>query len=204
MENEVPVVKKKSGLSTAGLVLGIVGISLSFIPVVNNASFILGVLAVIFGIISLVKKSSKGKAIAALILGILSVVITLSLQDSWSKALDKTSKELDKMSGESTEEVLKNDVEVTLGNLELTTDEYGLTDSKLVVTIKNITNKKKSFNLHIEAIDSNNQRIKDDYVIVNDLGPGQTTTENIFEYIEDEKLAAMKTATFKIVEASAY
>ena len=51
---------KKSGLATAGLVLGIVGICLSFIPILNNASFFLGILALIFGIISLVKKTSKG------------------------------------------------------------------------------------------------------------------------------------------------
>lgn len=83
---------KKSGFATVSLVTGIVGISLSFIPILNNASFVLGILAVIFGIIPLVKKASKGKAIAALILGVLSIVITLSLQSSWSKALDETSK----------------------------------------------------------------------------------------------------------------
>ena len=54
---------KKSGFATAGLVLGIIGICLSFIPILNNASFFLGVLAVIFGLISLIKKASKGKAI---------------------------------------------------------------------------------------------------------------------------------------------
>ena len=41
---------KKSGFATAGLVLGIIGICLSFIPILNNASFFLGVLAVIFGL----------------------------------------------------------------------------------------------------------------------------------------------------------
>ena len=30
---------KKSGLATAGLVLGIIGICLSFIPIINNAAF---------------------------------------------------------------------------------------------------------------------------------------------------------------------
>lgn len=75
---------KKSGLAKAGLVLGIIGICLSFIPILNNASFFLGVLAVVFGLIPLIKKASKGKAIAALILGVLSIVITLSLQSSWS------------------------------------------------------------------------------------------------------------------------
>ncbi len=195
--------KKNTGLATAGLVLGIVGICLSFIPILNNIAFFLGVLAVIFGIISLAKKTSKGKAVAALILGILSVVITLSLQSSWSKSLDETSKELDKATGSSTEEVLKKDVKVTLGNFEATTDEYGLTESQLVVTVKNITKKKQSYDFHVEAVDGTGKRIADDYVMVNDLGPGQTTTEKIFQTVEDEKLDSMKSATFKITKASA-
>lgn len=195
--------KNNTGLATAGLVLGIVGICLSFIPILNNIAFFLGVLAVIFGIISLAKKTSKGKAVAALILGILSVVITFSLQSSWSKSLDKTSKELDKATGSSTEEVLKKDVKVALGKFEATTDEYGLTESQLVVTVKNITKKKQSYDFHVEAVDGSGKRIADDYVMVSDLGPGQTTTEKIFQTVEDEKLDSMKSATFKITKASA-
>ena len=41
---------QKSGLCTAGLVLGIVGMCTSFIPIINNLSFFLGVLAIIFRI----------------------------------------------------------------------------------------------------------------------------------------------------------
>ena len=62
--------EKRSGFATAALVLGIIGICLSFIPILNNASFFLGILAVIFAIVALIKKASKGKAIAGLILGI--------------------------------------------------------------------------------------------------------------------------------------
>ena len=92
--------KQKSGLATAGLVLGIIGICISFIPIVNNASFVLGILAIVFSITPLVKKKSKGKAIVAIILGILSIFITLSLQKSWSDSFDD-------MDGTNTEKVLK-------------------------------------------------------------------------------------------------
>ncbi len=74
----------------------------------------------------------------------------------------------------------------------------------MVVTVKNISNSKKSYSIHIEAVDNAGQRIDEGYVMVNDLGPGQITTEKIFEYIEKEKLEAMQSATFKIIEASAY
>lgn len=194
---------KKSGLATAGLVLGIVGICLSFIPILNNASFFLGILAVIFGIIPLVKKASKGKAIAALILGVLSVVITLSLQSSWSESLDEASKELDNMTGGNTEEVLKK-VDVNIGTLEVVTDEYGYSETKLVVKVTNKSGEKKSFDITIEAVSADGSRLDTDYIYANALADGQSQNFELFTYISDDQLEAMKSATFKIVEASMY
>lgn len=197
------VENKKSGLATAGLVLGIIGICLSFIPILNNASFFLGILAVIFGIIPLIKKASKGKAIAALILGILSIVITLSLQSSWSESLDKVSEDLDNASGENTEEVLKN-VDVNMGTFEVTTDEYGFSETKLVVNVTNNASEKKSYNIEIEAVAADGSRISTDYIYANDLGAGQSQEFEIFTYVDDADLEAMQSATFEIIEASMY
>lgn len=208
--NKENLAKEKSGLATAGLVLGIIGISLSFIPILNNASFFLGILAVIFGIIPLLKKTSKGKAIAALVLGVLSIVITITLQNSWSKSIDDVSKslddvsnELDTMTGKNTEEVLKN-IDVNIGNLETSVDEYGLIDSKLVVKVTNKYKEKKSFSITIEAISSDGSRIAENTVYANNLSSGQSQSFEIFTYINSEKFEAMKNAKFKIVEASIY
>ena len=184
---------KKSGLATAGLVLGIIGICLSFIPIINNAAFFLGVLAIIFGIIPLIKKKSKGKAISALILGILSIIITLSLQSSWAASLDEISNDLDTMTGDNTEEVLKN-LDINYGTFEIVTDEYGFTETKLTVTITNKTNERKSFNLDIEAVTTEGSRIEIDYIYATDLAAGQSQSFDIFEYIEDDKLEIMKSA----------
>lgn len=187
---------KKSGFATAGLVLAIIAISTSFIPIINNASFILGILATIFGIISLIKKANKGKSTVALVLGILSIIITISLQNSWSESLDN-------MTGDNTEEVLKN-VDVSIGNFIATTDQYGFTDTKLSVKITNKTNEKKSYEIQIEAIDTDGSRIDVDYIYANDLGASQSQTFDLFTYVSDDKLPAMKSATFKIVEVSMY
>jgi len=194
---------KKSGLATAGLILGIIGISTSFIPVINNASFVLGILAFIFGIIPLIKKNAKGKAIAAVTLGILSVVITISLQNSWSNALDDLSNELDTMSGNNTEEVLKN-VDVNIGEFEVKTDEWGLNETKLTVKITNKTNEKKSFDFTVEAVAEDGSRIETDYIYATDLAAGQSQSFDIFTYVSDDKLKDMKSATFNVVEASMY
>ena len=198
------VEKNSSGLATAGMVLGIISVVLSFIPIINNIAFFIGILALIFGIIGIVKKAGKGKAIAGVVLGILSIVITLAMQSAVSDAIDETSKELDKITGNSTEEVLKTEANVTLGDLQISKDEYGLTDSKMVVTVKNNTEKKKSYSFHIEDVDENGNRIDEDYVYANDLNAGQTQNFEIFTYIEDSKIDGMKAATFKIIDASAY
>lgn len=194
---------KKSGFSTAGLVLGIIGVCTSFIPIINNLSFVMGVLAVIFGIIALVKKAGKGKIIASIILGVLAIVITLNSQKALSESLDTLSKDLDKATGSSTEEILANDVEVTLGEFEVIKKEY-TTDTKLVVTVKNKHSETKSFSIQVEAVDSEGVRITNDYVYANNLNAGQSQKFEIFNFVSSDKIEDLKNATFKIVEASMY
>lgn len=196
--------KKKSGFATASLVLGIIGICTSFIPIVNNLSFIMGILAVIFGIVSLTKKASKGMAIAGIILSILTIIITINSQRALSEGLNEIGKDLDKISGNSTAEILANDVDVTLGNFEVTKDKYGITNTKLVVNVRNKTSETKSFNIQVEAIDENGNRLANDYIYANSLNAGQGQEFKLFEYVESDKLDAMQNATFKIVEASMY
>lgn len=196
--------KKKSGFGTASLVLGIIGVCTLFIPIVNNVSFILGLIGAIFAIISLIKKASKGQAVAGIILCILAMVITLSAQKALGDGLNEVSSNFDKATGNSTEEVLANDVDVQLGNFEVNKGGYGLTETKLTIKVTNKTNDKKSFSFHIEAVDSDGSRIKEDYVYANDLGSGQSQNFDIFTYVSSDKIDAMQEATFKIVEASMY
>lgn len=191
------VMSKSSGFATAGLVLGIIGVCTSFIPIINNWSFVLGVLAIIFGVVAFFKKSGKVKVIIAIILGILAIAMTLSAQQSLSDSIDK-------MTGDSTEEVLANDAEVTLGSFEVTEGEYGITNTKLVVTVKNKTSEKKSFDFHIEAVDANGARVGDDYVYANDLASGQSQNFEIFNLVSSDKIEILKNATFKVIEASVY
>ena len=195
---------KKSGLATAGLVLGIIAICTSFIPIINNISFFIGIIAVIFGIISLVKKKGSGKAIAALILGTFAIIITLVIQDSFNKAIDDASKDFDKATGNNTEEVLKNDADVKLGKFKIKKDEYGIEDTKLTVTLTNKTSQTKSFSVKVEAKDSNGVRIDTDDAYFDTVAPGQTVTSDIFNLVETEKAKKLETASFQIIETSSY
>lgn len=194
---------KKDGLVIAGLILSIIAICISFIPIINNAAFILGLVAVALGIISLIKKRSVGKAIVTIVLGILSVIITLALQSSWSNALDEVSNDVDTMLGENTEEVLKN-VDVDFGKFEVSTDDLGLNETKLTVKITNKTNESKSFDFEIEAIDKSGNRIDTDVIYASNLGANQSQSFEIFQFVDDNKLDSMKSASFKVIEASMY
>lgn len=62
----------------------------------------------------------------------------------------------------------------------------------------------KSFNVQIEAVKADGSRIVNDYIYANSLGAGQSQDFNIFTYVSSENLEAMKSATFKVVEASMY
>lgn len=71
--------RPENGMGITGMVLGIVGLTLFWIPVLN---FILGILATIFGGVGLSKAKSGtatngGMAIAGLVLGILTIIIPL-------------------------------------------------------------------------------------------------------------------------------
>lgn len=68
----------RNGLGTAGLVLGIVGIVLAWVPI---GGLILGILATVFGAVGLHRArkggaSNRGVAIAGLVLGIATIVIS--------------------------------------------------------------------------------------------------------------------------------
>lgn len=198
---------RKSGLGTAGLVLGIIGICTSFIPIINNLSFVMGVLAIIFGLIALVKQDSKGKTITTIILGILAIVITLNAQktlsDSLNEALDTFNSEIDTMTGNKTEEILANNVDVTIGSFEATKQQY-TTDTRLTVNVKNKSSEAKSFSIQIEAVDSNDSRISQDTIYANNLNAGQSQDFEMFTFVSSDKVEDMKNATFNIIEVSMY
>lgn len=198
---------KKSGFATAGLVVGVVGICLSFIPVVNNAAFVLGVLAIALSIVAFVKKASIGKSVAAVVLGVLTIVITIVMQNAFVKAVDDAfdgiSSSLDNMTGDNTDEIMDKYLEVTFGEFEVKKDTF-LTETKLPLTIKNKSDKKKSFSIDIEALDENGARIETDTVYIDGLGAGQTVNEEVFTLLTDEKIEKLKNAEFRVYEASMY
>lgn len=200
--------RTKIGFAIVALVLGIIGLVFSFIPIVNNLAFFIGIIAIVFGVLALITKNKKGLSIAGIVTGVLAIAITLVLQASWSKALDDVSDELDEnvanMTGENTEELLGTAVNVELGTFTVSSDEYGLVTSSLPVTVTNLKDEKASFNITIEATNPDGSRIETGYVYVDDLGAGQSYSDEAFTYISSDDVETYQNATFKVIEVSMY
>lgn len=200
--------KQKKGLAIAALVLGIIGLALSFLPIINNAAFIFGVIGLVLGIVALFRKNQKVLTIIAIVMNVLAMGITLALQNSWSKALDDASKEINKTTddatGKNTESLLGSVVDVQLGNFEATSDEYGLVTSALNVTVTNLSDESTSFSITIEAVNPDGSRLATDYVYADSLGGKQSMNQDVFTLIPSEEVEAYQNASYKVLEVSKY
>lgn len=189
-------------MATAGLVCGIIALCTSFIPIINNISFVLGILSIVFALVSL--KKQKGKCIASIIISIIAIILVIASQQALSDSLNEVSNNFNDITGDHTEEILNNNVDVIIGDYSLSKNEYGFSDSKLKVTVKNKSAEKKSFSIQIEAVSDDGNRIDSEYIYANDINAGQSQDFNIFTYVSSDNYDKMKNATFKIVTVSMY
>ena len=75
-----PKAPAKNGLAIAGFVIALVGICISFIPVLHFVAMALGGLGIIFGGIALATKRVNGFSLSAVIVGIVALIIALIMQ----------------------------------------------------------------------------------------------------------------------------
>ncbi len=210
---------QKNGLAIAGLVLGIIGVCLFWIPIINWLAILLGLLALIFGIVALIMKSNKALSITSLILGLVAVIASIFVKTIWTSAVigagnaasdalndaaDTWNEATDNLSGNNTEQILSKYLDVTMGEFTVTDLSYGLVDTELAVTVKNKSDSQKSFTIQLEAIDSDGNRLETDTIYINDLNAGQSQNEKAFEWVSKDNLEALKTATFKVNSVSMY
>ena len=103
-----PVKQPTSGLAIAGLVLGIIAATTSFLPIINNGSFFLAIIGFALAFAGFLgKRGGKGIAVAGMVLSIVSVVIVLASQALYGSMLDSIEDNL--ASGSTPEELATSD-----------------------------------------------------------------------------------------------
>jgi hypothetical protein len=209
------VTERKSGLAIAGFIISILAILGSAIPIFNNVSFFFAVISLIFGIIGLVsirkgKRVGQGLAIATIILSVVTFVIVIATQSFYGKVADdignSVNESVNDYDGTNTDKLLETSVDVTIGAFAFNQGAepaYTYDDTtELPVTIKNKSSEKASYSVKIEAVDANGTRVAEETLYANDLNSGQSFSDKAFKYIEESKLEAVKSATFKVLEVS--
>lgn len=206
---------RTSGLAIAGLIIAILAILGSAIPIFNNVSFFFAIVSLVFGVVGLVaikkgKRVGQGLAIATIILSVITFVVVIATQALYGKIANdvntSVTESVNDFDGTNTEKLLQNNVDVTIGTFVFDAGaeaNYSYDDTtELPVTIKNKSSEKASYTVKIEAVDASGTRVGEDTIYVTDLNPGQSVSEKAFEYIEEGKLEAVKSATFKVLEVS--
>lgn len=207
--------ERTSGVVITGFIVAVLALLGSWMPILNNVSFVFAIISLFLGVIGFIairkgKRVGQGLAVATILLSIIAGGVVLATQSFYGKVADDASKSIDEttndFNGNNTDKLLKTSVDVTLGQFVVNPGaeaEYTYDDTtELPVTIKNKAEEKASYTVKVEAVDASGVRIAEDTLFVSDLGAGQTVSEKAFKYVEPDKLEALKTATFKILEVS--
>lgn len=211
---------KGSGLSIAALIVAGLGLLLSWVPIINNVAFVFALIALALGIPAWLgarrgRRTGKGLAFASIVISVLAVASVLATQAFYGKVADEVSKSIDesfseletdadKAFGESTDTVLAEDIDVSIGEFTAKEDEYGFVETSLVVTVTNQTEANISGEVIVAAQAADGSRIGEDHAFIDTLSPGQSAQIEIFQFVEEGKVEALKSATFEVVEASVY
>ena len=183
---------------TAGFILGIVGIVLSFIPFINFMAFVMGILALIFGVVGVNKRIGGSQAIASVVLGAITLFITIGMYvivarmavwglTSTSRIFNRVASVADSMSGKKTDKLLSASVEQTMS---------------VPVSVRNLESREMSYSIWIDAYNANGDKIASDVVRVINLDSKRVQDVDVFQYMDNETQEALKNATFKVTRVS--
>jgi hypothetical protein len=138
-------------------------------------------------------------SIAVVAVGIIVYIAPLLFVSQMSSDVDEM---ISETSGGNTEQILDDEIEVTFGTFTRDTEFTSLTRGKLPVTVRNKGSERATYNIQIEAVDADGNRIGEDTAYIRSLAPGQSVTEEVFTLSDD--YYELKGATFKVASVSKY
>ncbi|MFC4335753.1 FxLYD domain-containing protein [Salininema proteolyticum] len=204
------------GMAVTSLVLGIVGLALAWIPLLNYIGLVLAVIGLVLGAVGLAgalkgRRTGKGMAITGIVLSILAAasvfvsgyIYTQAFNDAVDEVNDEIDDTVNRMDGSATEDILENELTVEFGEFTVEEDEYGFQEPSVEVTFTNVSEETESYTVTVEAADADGNRIAEDYFYASDLQAGQSVTEKLFTLVLEDDFDAMDSAELRVVEVTA-
>lgn len=103
-----------------------------------------------------------------------------------------------------TARVLGEDLEAGIGRFRATRDGLGLVSSRLPVRLTNTAAEPRSYDVVVAAFAADGTRVARDTAVVDRVAPGERHRTVLFELVDDETAAALESARFRVVRATAY
>lgn len=201
-----PPAKGGIDLALSSLVLGTVAFALAWIPLVKYVGAAFAALGVLLAVIDARRDEAQGwlpgvmtrwartLSVAALVV----VVATTGLAIKSGMDADK------KASGHATGAVLDDDLGTKFGEFTETKDAVGVTHRGLELTIRNKSGGVKDFDILVEAVNGNGERITSEQLNPRNMRPGQEVKYTLFQYVDELTAHALKTAEVRIGSASSH
>lgn len=151
------------------------------------------------------KSAGKGALIGFIVKAVLTILFTVIYTTGVLNLIQNTtgvdsSQIADFVVGESTSEVLDKYVDISLDKLHISNNGV-YNEISLDVTLKNKSDKRCSFDITIEAVTPNGERLATDSLYADRLMPGQSVHLEAFQYADPQYAAAFKTAKYRVIEA---
>lgn len=151
------------------------------------------------------KSAGKGALIGFIVKAVLTILFTVIYTTGVLNLIQNTtgvdsSQIADFVAGESTSEVLDKYVDISLDKLHISNNGV-YNEISLDVTLKNKSDKRCSFDITIEAVTPNGERLATDSLYADRLMPGQSVHLEAFQYADPQYAAAFKTAKYRVIEA---
>ena len=150
------------------------------------------------------KSAGKGALIGFIVKAVLTILFTVIYTTGVLNLIQNTtgvdsSQIADFVAGESTSEVLDKYVDISLDKLHISNNGV-YNEISLDVTLKNKSDKRCSFDITIEAVTPNGERLATDSLYADRLMPGQSVHLEAFQYADPQYAAAFKTAKYRVIE----
>jgi hypothetical protein len=122
-----------------------------------------------------------------------------------SKTTSDVNDLISESTGGNTEQILQDELDVTFGTFTRDPDFTYITSGKLPITVRNKGGDRATYNVQVEAVDADGNRIAEDNLYITNLGAGQSVTQDAFKFVDDDDYYYKLTrATFRVAGVSKY